>query len=151
MTSISGREIIDSAMHSLGLDKEASTVEQRLDRLGELIGYASRTLRGIYYGEVPVSKKFQKWITKYVDEAAAAPTKYTRLIRHSDAQTKRIERSAFISHTSADHELVDQLRHLLDDFEAAKSAVTQDFLADEIRKLTASLRAPEKKPEKPKT
>lgn len=55
-----GKELIDSAMEATGLT---------LPELASRIAYKERTLKGVRWGEIPMSAKLQGWLQKVISDA----------------------------------------------------------------------------------
>jgi len=60
-----GKDLIDCVLEKRGIS---------LGELAETIGYAERTLRGVRYGEVPMSEKFHVWLQKMLADPKMEPS-----------------------------------------------------------------------------
>ncbi|CAN5547796.1 hypothetical protein BH09VER1_BH09VER1_24770 [soil metagenome] len=142
MSHKTGREIIDSALSALRLNEEGGTLDQRLERLGGKIGYATRTLRGIYYGDVKLTSKFQKWISKLVHENEGIEAQTIRaggldltLIQPKDGYKGYPLK---IPH-KANFETADLLISVIEDFKNS-TGLKRHWLAEKICELAEMLR-----------
>lgn len=137
MSHSSGREIIDQALTDLRLNEEPGTVDQRLKRLAGKIGYSARTLRGIYYGDVKLTPKFQNWVTKFVQENKGVQAKS---LRAGGANVTLLEKRVSMNpqNTTPD-EKIELIKSLLDDYGASPQPVKQRWLLEQIAALVEEL------------
>lgn len=123
-----GKELIDKVLEKEHLD---------LGGLARRIGYSERTLRGVRYGEVPLSAKLQNWLQEMLQDSKNEES-------HGQVQN-RVRESVPVyrplsmqPQTPTDAEIIELMTELLEDYKTAKD-LKKRWLADQIRELAKGL------------